>query len=200
MVDPISARTLGPGNRPSVLAGFRVSAGVGAGQAVLVLAVHAVLGEDQDDAYLAGSLRGLLDSGAAALNAATPPAEVLRSLHASALPTGRYYSGAVARVDGDTVTVARTGLAQVTTFEPGPTVRLAAEVLHPEADPPVLTAALGAPRPPTPQELLLRTPHALILVGGTVAPDAVPGLPAAAHDPTGRGGIAVELRGLPRQE
>jgi hypothetical protein len=195
-VNAVSARALGPTNRSSVLAGYR--AGV-AGRSwwLLVMAAHAVVGEEQPDGYLSGMLRAFLDGAATDLNAGAPPAYALGRVHASALEAGRFVSAAACRLDGETLTVAGAGLAHVMTLSPEPAVLLVPELLEVGVRPPVLRSALGARRTNPPQEVVARSHHALLVVGGDVRPDnlsSLDGLGWAEPDPGDRGGIAVDLR------
>jgi hypothetical protein len=193
-VNTVSAHSLGPDNRSSVLTGYR-SETTNHSVVVVAIAIHTVIGEERSDESLTALLRVALDSAVSDLVAAASPSAVLERSHAWAVQAACYASAAVARVDGDRVTVARAGLAQVASVDAAPTVLLAPDVLNLAVRPPMLASALGAPALRPPSDVTAHARTTVLVVGGDVPsdPQLIPPGPVAAPDHPGRGGIVITL-------
>jgi len=199
-VDIVSAWSLGPANRSSVLAGYRAEVTAWSG-GTAVIAMHTVVGDERSDEHLAWLLNTALDGVFGDLRRGVRPAMALGRAHSWAGREGCHLSAVACQLDGRAMTVARAGLAQVNTASPEPGLLLAPEVLPIDIRPPILASALGAvtaAQPPS--DIVTPSRHVLLIVGGDVGPNDLAhlhGLRPVGMQPTTRGGIAVELRGSP---
>jgi hypothetical protein len=198
MVDAPVAVAVDPSRAPATLSGYRTVHRAGAVMVVAV-GVHIDLAEELSDAALADLVRDLLLGAGDALpddGEASAPSQALRSLHAEAARTGRYFSAAVAVWQGTVLRAARCGRATIVSERGHQVQTLAPPEVMAGGRSGVLTNALGVPEFRQPPEVEARLDEGRIGIGVGFALDettmaTLAELPAASPAVPHKGGIAL---------